>query len=145
MKKAILISMTLVFGFMLNNLNAQTKMAVAVAYYYPDNCHNKVDLGYQYYSSDNISASKLRTKAKNKVKTENPKNSGANDWASYKENYLVIISGSSSSSNGCKRFAYGIGFGFNKSEALEKAKKSLYARNTNWDKKTFDIEESKSF
>jgi len=84
------------------------------------------------------------TRAKKDVQAKYSEGKGANDWANYDENYVIIISGTSTSYSGCKRFTYGVGFGNSRSEALEKAVKSLKSRN--WDASDdYNIELDKSY
>ena len=46
-------------------------------------------------------------------------------------NHIVIIE-AKTKYQGCDKYTYGVGFGFNKSDALRNAKKSLGMRNWNW-------------
>ena len=143
MKKIFLVLFA-IFAIGLSSFG-QTKMAVALAYHYPNGCSNKVDLGYHYYYDDTQSAWDLRQKAIKEVKLEYSHAKGANDWASYgDEDYVVIVSGRSTETSGCQRFNYGVGFGTNRNEALTKAIEKLKARN--WDAaKNYTIQLDKSF
>ena len=54
------------------------------------------------------------------------------DWGKYMGDYMVIISTTTTNSNGWRRSTYGVGFGTNSSSTLKNAKSHLNGRNWDW-------------
>ena len=133
MKKVTLVSIILLFvgtGVMAQ----QTNIVVAIAKKYTD-CVS-TDLGYAVYSGTSRT-SELGKKAESRVKMENPgyervESKDNIDWGDYMGNYMVIISASTTDSDGCKRYTLGVGFGTGSDSALKNAKKDLSGRNWSW-------------
>ncbi len=127
----------IVFLFLLMSvtlINAQKHIVVAIAVGKTScNYTTNTDLGYQIYTGDSkFNAEKL---ASEKVKKDHPKAYKIavlhNGWNAKGGSFIVILA-SKTKYQGCDKYTYGVGFGFNKSDALRNAKKSLGMRDGNW-------------
>ncbi|WKD85851.1 hypothetical protein KCTC32516_01198 [Polaribacter huanghezhanensis] len=130
MKKIIIFLVLMSTGI----INAQKHIVVAFAVG-KTSCQysTDTDLGYQIYTGN--SSSSANKSARDRVKRDYPNlirvSVEQNGWKAEKGNHLVIIE-VKTKYQGCDKYTYGAGFGFNKTEALRNAKKSLGMRNWNW-------------
>jgi hypothetical protein len=132
--KLTLISLTLILILFSSISIIAQKNHIVVAYAIGKECGNDTDLGYQIYYGSNLSeAEKLaRDKVKRNFKDSYAVRSEKNGWNADKGDYIVIIETKLKTYNNCVSYKYGIGFGFNYSEALKNAKGFLRMR-SNWD------------
>ncbi|NPA68511.1 MAG: hypothetical protein GXO50_07880 [Chlorobi bacterium] len=125
MKKQVFI-VAIVLFFTASNILSQTNVnvGVAVSRNYTG-CGTATDLGYYYVHSE----VKKRYDLYREVKREAANRYGGSvteaELNYNGENYLIIIGCSAITSGGCRKYNYGVGFGFCYSEALENAKKNL--------------------
>lgn len=112
------------------------QMNIVVAIAERDISCNQTDLGYEWFAGGDRPG-ELKEKAVRRVKSNNPGYDNVEsrdnvDWGSYMGSVVVIISGSTTNSSGCRRNTYGVGFGTNSRSALESAISHLSGRNWSW-------------
>jgi hypothetical protein len=112
----------------------QTNIVVAIAKK-STNCIS-TDLAFKVYYGDS-DPYELKKSASNAVKQmvsdwDNVETVDNYDWSKPLGTYMVIISSTTTDSNGCKRNVYGVGFGDNVNDALTRSKRHLSGRNWSW-------------
>ena len=106
-------------------------VAIAVEKKYCGSNYYYTDLGLSWwYASTSIS--ELERKAKEDVMDRYPNYSHFNVKYNNRQNKHIVIISTTTPYQNCDRHTYGVGFGSNSYDALEKAKESLYGSNWNW-------------
>lgn len=105
------------------------------------------DIGYVVNTGKNA-YSNASSSAKNKFGGTKPPSVEQNGFDGSKGSYLVIVETNTKGINNCDtHHTFGVGYGNNRNEALQNAKKNLGMRNWNWseNKHGYDIKLQRSY